>query len=37
MRLNTHAAMPDNVALYQHLGWETSGQHGNTVAMRKAI
>ncbi len=37
MRLNTHAAMPDNIALYRHLGWETSGQQGNTVSMRKAI
>lgn len=37
MRLNTHVAMPENVALYTHLGWEEISRNGNTVSMRKII
>ncbi|MDF1720342.1 MAG: GNAT family N-acetyltransferase [Minwuia sp.] len=35
MRLNTHAAMPDNVRLYSQLGWVETGRQGNSVSMRK--
>lgn len=37
MRLNTHVAMPENVALYIHLGWEEVSRSGNTVSMRKPV
>lgn len=37
MRLNTHVAMPENVRLYAHLGWEEVAREGNTVSMRKAL
>ena len=37
MRLNTHAAMPENVALYQHLGWREIERRDNTVSMRKPL
>lgn len=37
MRLNTHAAMPENVRLYHHLGWVETGRQGNRVAMRKRL
>ena len=35
MRLNTHAAMPENIQLYTHLGWHETGSSGNTVQMIK--
>ena len=35
MRLNTHVAMPENVALYMHLGWKETARGGNTVSMSK--
>ncbi len=35
--LNTHIGMPENVALYQHLGWQVTGQSGNTVFMSKTL
>ncbi len=37
MRLNTHAAMPENIRLYQRLGWETSGKKGSVVTMEKTL
>lgn len=37
MRLNTHAGMTENIALYGHLGWEEIARDGNTVAMRKCL
>ncbi len=37
MRLNTHAAMPENVRLYAHLGWVETARDGNTVSMRKRL
>lgn len=37
MRLNTHVAMPENVRLYTHLGWEEVSRSGNTVSMRKFL
>lgn len=35
MRLNTHAAMPENIQFYAHLGWHETGSSGNTVQMIK--
>lgn len=35
--LTTHVEMPQNVALYQHLGWSETGREGNKVFMRKAL
>ena len=37
MRLNTHVAMPENVQLYEHLGWEEVSRSDNTVSMRKYL
>ncbi|MDF1671795.1 MAG: GNAT family N-acetyltransferase [Roseovarius sp.] len=37
MRLNTHVAMPENVQLYEHLGWEVAARNNNTVSMRKCL
>jgi GNAT superfamily N-acetyltransferase len=37
MRLNTHIAMPENVQLYKHLGWEEVSRSKNTVSMRKLL
>lgn len=37
MWLNTHAAMPENVRLYCHLGWVETGRQGNTVSMQKRL
>ena len=37
MRLNTHVAMPENVQLYEHLGWEEVSRSGNIVSMRKYL
>lgn len=37
MQLNTHAAMPDNIELYQRLGWERSDQKGTVVTMEKPL
>ena len=32
-RLATHKDMPQNVALYRHLGWRVTGEEGNKVFM----
>lgn len=37
MRLNTHVDMPDNVRLYQHMGWIEVSRNGNTVSMTKNL
>lgn len=37
MRLNTHAAMTDNLALYGHLGWVERSRTGETVTMEKHL
>jgi N-acetylglutamate synthase-like GNAT family acetyltransferase len=37
LRLTTHVGMPDNVRLYEHLGWREIQREGNKVAMKKLI
>lgn len=37
LRLSTHTEMPENVRLYEHLGWKESGRSGNKVHMIKAL
>ena len=37
MTLTTHADMPGNLRLYEHLGWRETGRDGNKVRMEKAI
>ncbi|MBV1868983.1 MAG: GNAT family N-acetyltransferase [Marinosulfonomonas sp.] len=37
MRLNTHAAMAENIQLYTHLGWRETGRVGNSVAMKISL
>ena len=37
MRLNTHVDMPENVRLYQHLGWAEVSRSDNTVSMGKYL
>ncbi len=37
MRLNTHAALGDTIALYARSGWTETGRKGNTVSMRKEL
>lgn len=37
MRLSTHIDMPENVRLYEHLGWHETGRSGNKVLMSKKI
>ena len=37
LRLTTHVGMPENVRLYEHLGWRMIGKSGNKVHMEKAI
>lgn len=37
LRLSTHAKIPENVSLYEHLGWEETERSGNRVSMRKAL
>lgn len=37
LRLKTHVAMPENVRLYEHLGWQETGRCGNTVTMEKRL
>lgn len=37
LRLSTHIDMPENVALYTHLGWQETGREGNKVHMSKSI
>ena len=37
IRLSTHEAMPENVAIYSRLGWRETGRSGNKVHMSKQI
>lgn len=37
LRLNTHVAIPENVQLYEHLGWKEVSRGANTVSMRKYL
>lgn len=37
LRLSTHTEMPENVLLYEHLGWKETGRSGNKVHMTKAL
>ena len=37
MRLSTHVDMPENVALYEYLGWKETERTGNKVKMRKQL
>ena len=37
LRLSTHIAIPENVRLYEHLGWHETGRSGNKVTMAKLL
>ena len=37
LQLSTHIDMPENVRLYEHLGWQKTGISGNKVLMSKDI
>lgn len=37
LRLSTHVAMPENVGLYAHLGWQETGRSGSKVHMTKFL
>jgi len=37
LRLTTHAAMPDALGLYEHLGWKVTAKSGNKVHMTKFL
>jgi N-acetylglutamate synthase-like GNAT family acetyltransferase len=37
LRLSTHVDMPENVQLYEHLGWHEIGRSGNKVHMEKSL
>ncbi len=37
IHLNTHIAMPENIRLYRHLGWNEVGRQGNTVSLKKHL
>lgn len=37
LKLATHVKMPENVALYSHLGWVETGREGNKVYMSKQL
>ena len=37
MRLSTHVDMPENVALYEHLGWQETDRSGHKVRMMKTL
>ncbi len=37
MRLSTHVDMPENIRLYQHLGWVELSRSANTVSMKKSL
>lgn len=37
LRLSTHVAMPENVRLYEHLGWKETERSGNKVHMTKFL
>jgi ribosomal protein S18 acetylase RimI-like enzyme len=37
MRLNTHVDMPENIQLYEYLGWEEVSRIKSTVSMKKRL
>jgi GNAT superfamily N-acetyltransferase len=37
LRLSTHEAMPENVRLYERLGWIETGRSGSKVLMTKLL
>ena len=37
LKLATHVKMPENIALYSHLGWVETGCDGNKVFMSKQL
>ena len=37
MDLATHIGIPENVALYRHLGWSETSRNGNKVFMTKKL
>ena len=37
LRLKTHVAMPENVRLYEHLGWKETERSGTRVNMIKVL
>ena len=37
LRLSTHIDMPENVRLYEHLGWKQTERSGNKVHMTKLL
>ena len=37
LKLATHIKMPENIALYSHLGWVETGCDGNKVFMSKQL
>lgn len=37
LHLTTHVSLPENVALYRHLGWEETSRDGTKVYMKKEI
>ncbi len=37
IRLSTHVKMPENISLYEHLGWHQTGKSGNKVHMSRKL
>lgn len=37
IRLATHAGLPENVSMYEHLGWQVTGRSGNKVFMSRSV
>ena len=37
IRLSTHVDIPENVRLYEHLGWQETSRSANKVHMSKAL
>jgi len=37
LQLSTHVDIPENIRLYEHLGWQETARRGNKVQMSKSI
>lgn len=37
MQLTTHAGLPENIALYRHMGWEVTAREDQKVAMERPL
>jgi len=37
LRLSTHEGLPENIALYSHLGWQETGREMGKVTMTKTV